>query len=198
MLEIRAFERRDLPEVVALLREHLAGWDGDVALIEAAFLDHPWADPQIPSLVAADDDGELTGFIGVHPRRISFQGDIVLGACCTHLVVHPASRHAGGGAQLIRAVMAGPQGLTWSDTTVPVVGRLWTVFGGRVDYARAADWMIVIRPLRWGRRALGGRARGQARTDWIPVPGFPLQAIPRLTPQAHPETPPEVTGEDAS
>src|SRR5688500_9652156 len=129
MLEIRAFERKDLPEVVALLRDHLAGWDGDVALIEAAFLDHPWMDAQTPSLVSIDEDGRLTGFIGVHPRRLAFQGETVAGACCTHLVVHPDSRAGGGGAQLVRAVMSGPQGLTWSDTTVPVVGRLWTEIG---------------------------------------------------------------------
>ena len=198
MFEIRPFERADLPAVIRLLGDHLEGWDGNVGLIEAAFLDHPWIDPETPSLVVTEDGGSATGFIGVHPRRIEFGGELVKGACCTHLVVHPDSRTAGGGAQLIRTVMSGPQELTWSDTTVPVVARMWTVFGGRIDYARASDWMIVLRAFRWTGRALAGRIRGRPRTEELPVPGFPAHASRLLTPKAHPPTPPEITGRDAT
>jgi hypothetical protein len=198
MAEIRAFARQDLPEVAKLLGDHLEGWDGDVGLIEAAFLDHPWVDPQTPSLVTVDDGGAVIGFIGVHPRRIEFAGERVRGACCTHLVVHPDGRAGGGGALLVRRVMAGPQELTWSDTTIPVVARIWAMFGGRIDYARAADWMIVLRPMRWGARALGGRIGGRPRTDELPVAGVPLQAARRLTPNAHRPTPPEFSGSDAT
>jgi GNAT superfamily N-acetyltransferase len=196
--EIRPFEHEDLPAIAKLLGDHLDGWDGDTGLIQAAFLDHPWADPETPSLVIADDDGVAVGFIGVHPRRLDFGADPVKGVCCTHLVVHPDGRAAGGGAQLVRQVMAGPQELTWSDTTVPVVARMWAVFGGRTDYARAADWLIVLRPMRWTGQAITGRVRGRARTDEVPVPGFPAHASRRLTPQAHQPTPPEVSGADAT
>ncbi len=197
MSEIRPFQREDLQAVVKLLGDQLEGWDGDVGLIEAAFLDHPWMDPETPSLVI-DDGGTPTGFIGVHPRRIEFDGQPVKGACCTHLVVHPDGRAAGGGAQLVRAVMSGPQELTWSDTTIPVVARMWTVFGGRIDYARVADWIIVLRPFRWGARAVASRVRGRPRTDEIPVAGAPMSVIPRLIPGAHHPTPPEVAGSDAT
>jgi hypothetical protein len=197
MAEIRPFEHQDLPAVTKLLGDHLEGWDGDVGLIEAAFLDHPWVDPDTPSLVIDEDDRPV-GFIGVHPRRLEFEGRPVKGACCTHLVVHPDSRMAGGGAQLVRTVMSGPQELTWSDTTIPVVARMWTVFGGRIDYARAADWLIVLRPLRWGGRALGGRIRRQPRTDEIPAPGIPMHVSSRLTPNARRPTPPEISGADAT
>jgi hypothetical protein len=198
MAEIRPFEREDLPEVVKLLDDHLEGWDGNVGLIEAAFLDHPWMDSDTPSLVSVSDDGEPTGFIGVHPRRIEFQGELVKGACCTHLVVHPKSRAAGGAAQLVRRVMSGPQELTWSDTTIPVVARLWAVFGGRIDYARAADWLIVLRPGRWTTRAVGAAIRRRPRTDEVPVAGVPVHILRRLTPNAHRPTPTEVSGEDAT
>ncbi len=198
MAEIRPFEREDLPEVVKLLDDHLEGWDGNVGLIEAAFLDHPWVDSDTPSLVVEGDNGQATGFIGVQPRRIEFEGNVLKGACCTHLVVHPDSRAGGGAAQLIRRVMSGPQELTWSDTTIPVVARLWAVFGGRIDYARAADWLIVLRPARWTRRAVGGVIRHRPRTDELPVAGFPVHVIRRLTPNAHPPTPANVSGEDAT
>ena len=197
MAEIRPFERRDLPAVVNLLGDHLEGWDGDVGLIQAAFLDHPWVDAETPSLVI-DDGGTPAGFIGVHPRRIEFDGQVVKGACCTHLVVHPESRSGAGGAQLIREVMAGPQELTWSDTTVPVVARMWVVFGGRIDYARASDWLIVVRPMRWTGKVLAGRVRGRPRTDELPVPGLPAHVSRLLTPKAHPPKPPDVTSSDAT
>jgi hypothetical protein len=197
MAEIRPFNRDDLPAVAKLLGDHLEGWDGNVGLLRAAFLDHPWMDPETPSLVI-EEDGTPTGFIGVHPRRLEFDGELVKGACCTHLVVHPDSRAGAGAAQLVRTVMSGPQALTWSDTTIPVVARMWAVFGGRIDYARTADWMIVLRPMRWTRRALAGQLRGRPRTAELPVPGFPVHTVRRLTPNAHPPTPPDVSGADAT
>ena len=198
MAEIRPFEREDLPPVVKLLGDHLEGWDGDVGLIQAAFLDHPWVDPDTPSLVIVDDGGKPTGFIGVHPRRIEFEGRVVKGACCTHLVVHPDSRAAGGGAQLVRQVMSGPQELTWSDTTVPVVARMWAVFGGRIDYGRAADWLIVLRPMRWAARALGGRIRGPAADRRAPGRRRSRSRLPPADAEGAPPTPPEVSGADAT
>jgi hypothetical protein len=199
MADIRPFERDDLPAVTGLMRDHLGAWDTDVGLLEATLWDHPWADPELPSLVAVDDDGEVIGFIGVQPRRIEFDGASLRAVCCSHLVVRPQDRGSGPGALLVSRVMGGPQEITWTDTANQVVARIWGVLGGRVDHTRASDWMIVLRPMRWGSRALGAATGLAAGSGNLPVPGLPLQAAgARLVPSAHPASPENVAGKHAT
>ena len=75
MSAIRPLERDDLPQVVSLY-EHVARSGsrtpppGLAAYFERTFLDHPWADPEIPSLVYADGD-KIVGFLGSSVRRLS-------------------------------------------------------------------------------------------------------------------------------
>src|SRR5438132_8522994 len=71
---IRPVERSDLPKAVSLY-ESLMRSGSQVPPIhlreyfERTLLDHPWADPAIPSLIFVDADGEILGFIGSHVRR---------------------------------------------------------------------------------------------------------------------------------
>ena len=63
-MAIRALERSDLPDVARLVCEVMMGRpvDRTDALerhLAALFLDHPWFDPEIPSLVSTDKGGRL-------------------------------------------------------------------------------------------------------------------------------------------
>ena len=72
MSAIRPLERADLPQVVSLY-EHVARSGsrtpppGLAAYFERTFLDHPWADAEIPSLVYVDGD-KILGFLGSSVR----------------------------------------------------------------------------------------------------------------------------------
>ena len=64
MLCIRPFQRGDIPALVALRRRafHYSEQASDQALaayFQAVFVDWPWADPSLPSLVSEDERGRL-------------------------------------------------------------------------------------------------------------------------------------------
>jgi hypothetical protein len=159
------------------MRAHLAGWNDDEEFLAATALEHPWADPDTPSLVATED-GRVVGWIAAAARRLRFGDREIRGVCCSHLVVDPASRSSAAGALLLSRLLSGPQELTWSDSANDPVLRMWRVYGGHIDHSRACDWMLVLRPLRW----LGGIAaalprRGAASRELVPVAAFPFQAL---------------------
>ncbi len=200
MASIRPFERADVPIVADLLRRHL---EGSVELHEeflsATLLDHPWADPELPSLVATQDDGSVVGFVGAQVRRMRLGERRLRAVCCSHLVVEPEARGGAAGALLLRRLLAGPQDLTWSDTANDVVARMWPLFGGYTDHTRACDWMLVLRPGRWALGALSSLARRQpGARETVPVAAIPLHAAgPRLLGRAFPSPEPLVTSEPA-
>ncbi len=200
MAEIRPFTRADAPVVVALVRAHLEGWRLDERALVGLMLDHPWADDELPSLVAVEGD-ELVGFTGVQVRRMRFDGREIRGVCCTHAVVNPTYRGGAVGALLLTRILKGPQAVTWADSATEAVARVYGILGGHVDSVRACDWMLVLRPVRWFRGILGGTVRREAvsRRTFVPVGAVPVQAAgPRVLKRAFPELPRDVRGEDAT
>lgn len=199
MAEIRALERTDLPGVVDLLRTHLSGWSLEEDVLAAMTLEHPWHDEDLPSLVALDGSGTAIGFIGAQARRMRMLDRPIRGVCCTQLVVAPDSRAGAVGVQLLRRLLSGPQDVTWSDSATDVVVRIWQAFGGYADHARASDFMLVLRPLRWIGGVLGAAAgRQSVGRQMVPVGAFPFQAASsRITGFDDAPLPAEVTGEPA-
>lgn len=178
MANIRPFEREDVESVSRLLRGNIRGWTRDDQFLTKTLLDYPWADDELPSLVAVED-GEVTGFVGTQVRRLVFDDRPVRGVCVSHLAVAPGKRAGAAGALLLSRLLAGPQDVSWSDSANAVVVRMWRTFGGDVDSARAADWMIVLRPARWlaaaTRTALRRRHVGR---DEVPVGALPAHIGP--------------------
>lgn len=201
MATIRPLERADLPSVARLLRQHLEGsFELHEGFLAATLVDHPWADPEIPSLVAVEGDEAVVGFIGSQVRRMRLGDRTLRAVCCAHLVVAPHSRKGAAGALLLRRLLSGPQDLTWSDTASTVVLRMWRVFGGYADPTRACDWMLVVRPARWTAAAIVRVLREHhVDRDLLPVKAVPLQAAgPRLLGRAFPALEDGVTSEPAS
>jgi hypothetical protein len=200
MAEIRPLQQGDLPAVAALLQENLPPWTSEGQILHSlagTMLQHPWADAELPSLVAVED-GDLIGFIGAQARRVRFDDRVLRAVCCSHLTVAPGRRGGATGALLLRRLLTGQQDFTFSDTANLEVIRMWRTFGGHLDHARACAWMVVLRPVRWMRtlaadvvlrRDLG---RGQ-----IPVGALPFHAVRRRRGRWHfPDPGPGVTGED--
>jgi hypothetical protein len=198
--EIRPFLRADVPAVIALLGAHLGGERPiEEDFLVKTTLDHPWADPEVPSLVAVED-GAVVGFIAAQSRRLSFDGRQVLGVCCSHLTVHPDHRRGAAGALLIGRLLSGQQEVTWSDSADDAVLRIWRMYGGHVDHARACDWMLVLSPLRWTSGVISRVVRRQpVGRRLVPVAAIPAQAMgQRLMPRAFPPKSPNVTSEPAT
>lgn len=200
MAKIRPFDRADLSAVAALVDARLPGWIWGESLLAETLLDHPWADPELPSFVALDKRDEVIGFMGAQVRRMRLDERMVRGVCCSHLVVVDDRRAGLAGTLLVQRMLSGPQDLSWTDTATDAVVRIWRGFGGHLNYSRAYDWMLVLKPLSWARSLLMARARRPALGRWLmPVGAIPIQAAGRrILPRAFPAPPADVSGEEAT
>ena len=110
MTDIRPFERADVEGVLALLEARLPWWTHDESFLEQTLIDSPWADPELPSLVAVDDEGGILGFIGSQARRLKLDDRELRGICCAHLAVSSDPRAGPAGALLLRRLLSGRPG----------------------------------------------------------------------------------------
>jgi hypothetical protein len=151
MSEIRAMRREEVDQVAELYRfidksdwripaEEVPRW------FERTLFDHPWADPEIPSLVYVEDSGEIVGFIGSHVRRMRFDGEPVRLAAGGPLIAHTKVRNRGVGAMLWRRYMAGPQELTITDGASEQMRQIFELIGGQMMHPSSMIWVRVFRP----------------------------------------------------
>jgi hypothetical protein len=186
MSAIRPMRDEDLPAVAQLVDAGFPGFASQSRASQLAFLaqtlrDQPWAEPELPSLVATGDDGRVVGFVGCHARRLRLGDRQIRAACCSHLIVDPGHRPAAMGARLLTRFMAGPQELSYSDTANTVVARIWGLAGGHVDQVRRVTWMRVLRPGGWAlRTAAASVVAPQAAERLLAVPALPRHPAARV------------------
>lgn len=167
-VRIRSLERDDLPQVAALYElVARSGSRSAPAGLAAHFgrtlLDHPWADPEIPSLVSVEADGSISGFIGCHVRRYVFDGRPIRLACGGQLVTDPVARRRAIGFFLLREFLAGKHDLAITDTAVAATRVMWTRLGGELAHLQSIGWFRLLRPLPFAidyLRSRGGVASG--------------------------------------
>jgi hypothetical protein len=171
MARIRPLERADLPEVIHLYETVARAGVRETPqamldYFERFFFDHPWADPEIPSLVYEGDDGRLVGFLGSSVRRFRFDGRSLRAGCSGQLVTDPSGRAEAPGALLMREYMKGPQELTYTDSASDTVRRIWERLGGETFHVACIGWVRVFRPWQFAsayRHRQGiGETRGRA------------------------------------
>src|SRR5262245_29394336 len=97
---------------------------------ETIFLNNPWADPALPSLVFDEADGTITGFLGVRPQPMFFREQAVLAAVGSQLMVDPARRSTLAGVQLLQTFLSGPQDFSLADEANEHPRKIWTALGG--------------------------------------------------------------------
>jgi hypothetical protein len=151
MTKIRPFSERDIGEVTGLYERVIRSGASNPPVrlgdyFRRTFLEHPWVDDEIPSLVTEDSDGRVVAFLGSHVRRFRFDGEPIRLACSGQLVTAPEVRHEAAGAFLLRRYMAGPQELTITDGANDPARRLWEALGGDTLHVSCIDWIRVFGP----------------------------------------------------
>jgi GNAT superfamily N-acetyltransferase len=151
--DIRPLERTDLEAATALFELALGSGVRNVdpaklGLFERTFLDNPWADPELPSLVATDERGRVIGFIGAEVRLMSFGGRTVRAVWGQDFVVEPEARRLGVGALLLHRMLNGRQDMTLTDTATETTRELWTRLGGDTLELKSLHWVRLLRPWR--------------------------------------------------
>jgi hypothetical protein len=147
---IRACRRDDLRNVGALWMRAYRKGDGPapepfVAGLHRVFFDGPFSALRVAPLVLDNPNGGLVGFIGLMPRRLDFHGKPIVAAVATQLIV---DRSANGFAafELLRAALAGPQDLTFSDGANTLAQSIWQRLSGDVALVHSLEWLRVLRP----------------------------------------------------
>jgi len=174
---IRALRPGDIPALVSLRRRafRLSERGSPQALDEyfrTVFLENPWFDPTLPSLVHENEQGDVTGFLGVLPRRMTWNGRRIRVAVGTQLMVSP---HEPGivSRRIARVFVDGPQDLALADTANDAAQRIWTSVAGVTSATLSLTWSRPLRPLRHALELLGpGAAARAARAALTPLAGW--------------------------
>jgi len=179
---IRPLRREDIPQVAGLYEFVFRSGSqtppqGLVDCLERTLLDHPWADPEIPSLVYADDHGQIAGFIGSHVRRLSLGGKPLRMACSGQLMTDPSARQRAVGSLLLRQFLAGPQDLTMTDGAIQPTRRLWTGLGGSIGHLSSITW---LRPFHM-RSVAELSLQRMGMTAWRPVAAPAMSVIQAIS-----------------
>jgi hypothetical protein len=151
---VRPLAKDDLEQVAGLYQRVMRSGSrtpppGLGAYLQRVLLDHPWADPELPSLVYTSREGAVAGFIGSYVRRLRFDGRPVRLRYSECFVTDPAVRGRGAGALLLRTYLAGPQDLSIADTADAPVQRMWEKLGGRTAPLTSIGWARFFRPFRF-------------------------------------------------
>jgi hypothetical protein len=158
---IRPLERADIGAVARLHADAQPDPAPGAAERLASFfartlVDSPWADPEIPSLVATDGDA-IVGFLGSYVRPMELGRRRIRVACSAHLLTAQAVRNQALGALLLRAYLGGAQDLTITDGATREVQLMWERFGGSTAHLQGLVWLEPLRPAALGAHRLAHR-----------------------------------------
>lgn len=165
---IRPFTADDIPQVADLHRRVFdipdepddERWTPSSRLLESyqtyfdeVFLNGPWKQDGIHSLVYEDDRGKIVAFLGVVPRRMLLNDEPVWMAVCTQFIVDPKNRGLAG-LQLKSAHLEGPQDLSVTDEANEATRRIWAARGGETCLPFSIHWVRPIQPARLDRKSV--------------------------------------------
>jgi hypothetical protein len=153
-VRIRPFDAGDVRDVASLwqywFRDKTRDPDPDlVALAHRIYVERPGGDPEVPSLVAEGDQGEMLGFVGVTSTPVLVDGQPRTLAGVFPSVVAPGAPTTVA-SFLLRKFLAGPQALTVSDGGHVVFERIWQLLGGAIAPTASLRWIKLFRPARIG------------------------------------------------
>ncbi|EKF18272.1 hypothetical protein NA2_14012 [Nitratireductor pacificus pht-3B] len=143
--------REDVPVIASMFqrilrRDRRAASPDLIAYLSKLFLDPPNRDPDIASLVHLRADGSVSGFMGVLPMRMAFEGRPLRAAIGGSFMVEDHEDDPYAGARLLRAFQNGPQDLSLTETANDVSTTMWRKLRGTILPDYSLEWLRVIRP----------------------------------------------------
>lgn len=149
---VRPVAADDIPAVATLfsrifLRREGAGTPELQRYLASTFLDAPWSDPEIASLVHLRPDGTITGFIGALPLPLQWGERHLRAAVCSTLMVDAHETDPLAGARLMRALLAGPQDLSFCETASEVSIAMWQRLKGVTLLQHSLTYLRILQPV---------------------------------------------------
>jgi hypothetical protein len=187
MATIRAFRERDIDSITRLHQLVFPpdGGPAPAAAYEAYFRDTFLVGPRpgsgFESLVCEEEDGALSGFLGVVPVQFALGERTLWATVCTQFCVDPGRRGMNG-LRLIRHHFAGRQDLSISDGANATTMRLWRWAGGEPVLSCSLYFLRPLRPAQFATSLVARRLSPAERL--FPAARLLDRALARL-PRSH-------------
>src|SRR5436309_7238725 len=158
MGHVRAFTEQDIPQVADLHRRVFRTGEGSgrmteksyAAYFRTVYLNNPWSDPELPSLVYESPGGAILGFLGVVPRPMSFRGRPLMAAISSQFIVEPKDGSGMVAVHLAKTFLSGPQDLSLADEAGMASRKLSESLGGTTVLLYSLYWGRLLRPCWFG------------------------------------------------
>lgn len=151
MSEIRFLKQADMPEVTKLFQKIFRGGTTPPspalsAYLQRLFIDLP-GETTPASKVLLNEQGVVTGFIGVNYFDYLYEGRNLKAALAGALMVDNHEQDPLGGAKLMRSLLDDDYDLILTETASEITAGMWKKLNAvqLTDYS--LDWMRIIRPL---------------------------------------------------
>lgn len=165
-MSVRPFVEADIPRVVDMYWRLMRRREGRAplahrSLFHQLYFENPWVDSQYPSLVCDNKAGEIVGFLGIVPRKMSLRGQPLRVAYGGNFIVDPDSRGSLAGPRLLGTYMGGKYDIWQTDSANDVSRTLLERLGFRTIPALNLHW---FRPLKPSHYAVYALTRGSSST----------------------------------
>lgn len=152
MSDVRPLSATDIEAVAALYcrvlrRSKAAPTPALVSYFRTFYLDGPFRDADIPALVHVNDEGRVSGFVGVHSVPYIVGGQHLRAAFCGALMSEDQGADPLAGARLMKAFINGPQDISISETANVISETIWSRLRGRTIPGYSFEWFRIFRPL---------------------------------------------------
>lgn len=183
MPEIRSFQKQDLDGAIALYRELFPGpRRRPVAEVnrrfEQLYFESPFRRDGISPMVHVEEDGTITGFIGVVPTSFVIGDRPLIATLFTGLMVSPKSSTMATGPKLVRSAISQGQDFAFADNVSSddrAIAYMWKRVGGVLAWPFGFEWSLTLRPYRERQRRFLERFSGRRN---LPLRFMVLAATP--------------------
>ena len=167
MSSVRSFEARDVDAVADLFQRllrktHVPASDDLKTYLRTLFLDGANREAGIFSRVHVRADDTVSGFLGVLPVEMEYQGRRIVAANCGTFACDDRDNDPFAGARLLRDVLSGPQDLSFSETSNDVSTDMWRTMRATVLGPYSLEWLRVLKPAAFALEAAPRSTRAQS------------------------------------
>ena len=142
-----------------LRKTHVPASDDLKTYLRTLFLDGANREAGIFSRVHVRADDTVSGFLGVLPVEMEYQGRRLVAANCGTFACDDRDSDPFAGARLLRDVLSGPQDLSFSETSNDVSTDMWRTMRATVLGPYSLEWLRVLKPAAFALEAAAGKVR---------------------------------------
>src|SRR5215467_1335539 len=158
-IAVRPFVESDIPQVVDLYWRLMRQRQGPAPqelrpLFHKLYFENPWVDSTYPSLIYEGKSGDVIGFLGIIPRKMSLCGEPVRVAFGGNFIVQPGTRSNLAGPRLLGTYLGGKYDAWQTDSANDISRALLERLGFRTIPALNLHWIRPLRPTQYASYAL--------------------------------------------